>query len=47
MWYDVRPSQIMTDDAFHNAITLMAMGGSTNAIVHLDGHWPAGSLWCR
>ncbi len=35
-WYDVRPSQIMTDDAFHNAITaLMAMGGSTNAIVHL------------
>ena len=35
-WYDVRPRQIMTKDAFHNAIvTLMAMGGSTNAIVHL------------
>lgn len=35
-WYDVRPSQLMTADAFHNAIvTLMAIGGSTNAIVHL------------
>lgn len=35
-WFDVRPSQIMTADAFDNAVTaLMAMGGSTNAIVHL------------
>ncbi|MEZ6127223.1 MAG: L-arabinonate dehydratase [Planctomycetaceae bacterium] len=35
-WYNVRPREIMTADAFHNAITaLMAMGGSTNAIVHL------------
>lgn len=35
-WYDIRPGEIITDDAFHNAITtLMAIGGSTNAIVHL------------
>jgi dihydroxy-acid dehydratase len=35
-WYDVRPRELMTADAFHNAVTtLMAMGGSTNAIVHL------------
>lgn len=34
--YNVRPSEIMTADAFDNGITaLMAMGGSTNAIVHL------------
>lgn len=33
---DVRPSQILTPDAFDNAIrTLHALGGSTNAIVHL------------
>lgn len=32
----VRPSQIMTEAAFKNAIrTLLAMGGSTNAIIHL------------
>ncbi|MEQ9409377.1 MAG: L-arabinonate dehydratase [Fuerstiella sp.] len=35
-WYDVKPTEIMTPDAFTNGITaLMAMGGSTNAIVHL------------
>ena len=33
---DLRPSRIMTQDAFENAIrTLHAIGGSTNAIVHL------------
>ncbi len=33
---DVRPSQIMTREAFENAITVdMAIGGSTNAVVHL------------
>ena len=33
---DVRPSQILTAAAFHNAVvTLAAIGGSTNAIVHL------------
>jgi dihydroxy-acid dehydratase len=32
----LRPSQVMTPEAFDNAITLMlAVGGSTNAIVHL------------
>ena len=33
---DIRLSQIITADAFDNAITLLhALGGSTNAIVHL------------
>ncbi len=33
---DLRPSQILTAEAFENAIrALMAIGGSTNAIVHL------------
>ena len=33
---DVRPSEIMTVEAFENAITLLcAIGGSTNAVVHL------------
>jgi len=33
---DVRPSQIMTKEAFENAITVdMALGGSTNTILHL------------
>ncbi|MEX0762485.1 MAG: IlvD/Edd family dehydratase [Dehalococcoidia bacterium] len=32
----VRPSDIMTEQAFENAIrTLLAIGGSTNAIIHL------------
>src|SRR5260370_6118437 len=33
---DVKPSQIMTRQAIENAITVdMAIGGSTNAVVHL------------
>jgi dihydroxy-acid dehydratase len=33
---DLKPSQIMTREAFENAITtVMALGGSTNAVVHL------------
>jgi len=33
---DLRPSRIMTREAFENAITVdMAIGGSTNAVVHL------------
>ena len=33
---DVRPSQIMTQEAFENAIrTMHALGGSTNAVIHL------------
>ncbi|MCA0987312.1 dihydroxy-acid dehydratase [Guptibacillus algicola] len=32
----IKPSDIMTKEAFHNAIkTLMAVGGSTNAVIHL------------
>jgi dihydroxy-acid dehydratase len=32
----VRPSHILTSEAFHNAITLLcAVGGSTNAFIHL------------
>lgn len=33
---DLRPSRIMTRAAFENAVTtLMALGGSTNAVIHL------------
>jgi dihydroxy-acid dehydratase len=33
---DIKPSQIMTRQAFENAIhVLMAIGGSTNAVIHL------------
>lgn len=35
-WLDIKPSEFMTAESFDNAITtLMAIGGSTNAIVHL------------
>ncbi|NQW09262.1 MAG: dihydroxy-acid dehydratase [Alphaproteobacteria bacterium] len=36
VWEDQKPSDVMTEKAFENAITVvMAMGGSTNAAVHL------------
>ena len=36
VWEDVTPETIMTSAAFDNAVTVtMAMGGSTNAVVHL------------
>ncbi len=36
VWEDLTPSKIMTRDALENAITVnMAIGGSTNAVVHL------------
>jgi L-arabonate dehydrase len=36
VWENLTPSRIMTREAFENAITtLMALGGSTNAVVHL------------
>jgi dihydroxy-acid dehydratase len=36
VWSDLKPSRIATRAAFENAVTtLMAIGGSTNAIVHL------------
>ena len=35
-WADLNPSKFITKEAFHNAIVAdMAVGGSTNAIVHL------------
>jgi dihydroxy-acid dehydratase len=36
VWEDLKPTDILTPDAFDNAITVdMAIGGSTNAIIHL------------
>lgn len=36
VWEDLKPSDILTQPAFENAITAdMAIGGSTNAIIHL------------
>ncbi len=36
VWEDLRPAGILTDAAFDNAVTtVLALGGSTNALVHL------------
>jgi dihydroxy-acid dehydratase len=36
VWEDLRPRDIQTTEAFENAVTTaMALGGSTNAIIHL------------
>jgi len=36
VWEDLKPSRILTDAAFDNAVvTVLALGGSTNALVHL------------
>jgi len=36
VWGNYKPSRILTEQAFENAITVdMAIGGSTNAIIHL------------
>jgi dihydroxy-acid dehydratase len=36
VWEDLKPRDILTKESFDNAIvTLMAMGGSTNALIHL------------
>ena len=33
---DIKPSDIMTKEAFENAITIvMVLGGSTNAVLHI------------
>ncbi|WP_293446825.1 IlvD/Edd family dehydratase [Planktotalea sp.] len=38
VWEDIRPSDIMTREAFENAIVInSAIGGSTNAPIHLNG----------
>lgn len=36
VWEDIKPSDILTQQAFRNATRMvMAMGGSTNAVIHL------------
>ena len=36
VWEDLKPSDIMTTKAFENSVTVaMALGGSTNSIIHL------------
>ena len=36
--HDIKPSDIMTREAFENAmVVIMALGGSTNAVLHLIG----------
>ena len=36
VWEDLTPRQLLTTEAFENAVTAaMALGGSTNAIIHL------------
>jgi dihydroxy-acid dehydratase len=36
VWEDLKPSDLLTRESFENAITVdMAIGGSTNAIIHL------------
>ena len=36
VWDDQKPSDVMTEKAFENAImTVMALGGSTNSVIHL------------
>ena len=36
VWDDLRPSRFLSDEAFDNAVTcVLALGGSTNALVHL------------
>jgi dihydroxy-acid dehydratase len=36
VWEDLKPSDLLSEAAFHNAVsTVLAIGGSTNAIVHL------------
>src|SRR5204862_692003 len=36
VWEDLTPAKILTNDSFDNAVTtVLALGGSTNALVHL------------
>jgi dihydroxy-acid dehydratase len=36
VWEDLKPSEVLSEAAFHNGVvTVLALGGSTNAIVHL------------
>jgi dihydroxy-acid dehydratase len=36
VWEDLKPSDLITEDAIHNSVSaVLAIGGSTNAVVHL------------
>src|SRR5277367_4171517 len=36
VWDDLKPSDLITDDSIHNAVAaVLAIGGSTNSVVHL------------
>jgi dihydroxy-acid dehydratase len=36
VWEDLKPSDLITEDSIHNAVAaVLAIGGSTNAVVHL------------
>jgi dihydroxy-acid dehydratase len=36
VWQDLKPSDLLTEDSIHNSVvTVLAIGGSTNAVVHL------------
>jgi dihydroxy-acid dehydratase len=36
VWHDLKPSDLITADSIHNAVSaVLAIGGSTNAVVHL------------
>jgi dihydroxy-acid dehydratase len=36
VWEDLKPADVLSEAAFHNSVvTVLALGGSTNAIVHL------------
>jgi dihydroxy-acid dehydratase len=36
VWDDLKPSDLITEDAIHNSVSaVLAIGGSTNAVVHL------------
>jgi len=36
VWQDLKPSDLLTENSIHNAVvTVLAIGGSTNAVVHL------------
>ena len=46
---DIKPSDIMTREAFENAVTvIMTLGGSTNAVLHLIAMgWSVGVTWTQ
>ena len=36
VWEDLKPSDVLTEEAYNDAVTtVLALGGSTNAVIHL------------